>query len=202
MAEGIVQVTEGAGKKLHTWNRTIGANSIEDEFTLPGEFPYATYSVIAGQVSTATANSHLIEIMAGATLPVRIRRISVIQTAAPGAVTLSQLQLFRLTTAGTGGTVVTPQKYDNADAASGATCMTLAAVKGANGAQLWERPFMYGTAAIPPGALSIWNWEQLPNEKPIIIPAGATNGIAIQNPVAVAVATVGITIEFVETNFV
>ena len=78
MAESIVQVTEGSGKKLHTFNRTIGANSVEDEVVLLGENYLASYMIVAA-ASAATANSHVLQIMAGASLKVRVRRIEVQQ---------------------------------------------------------------------------------------------------------------------------
>jgi hypothetical protein len=199
MASGIVQVTEGVGKKLDTWSRIIGGNTVEDEFVLPGEFPYASYTAVATGVSSATAASHMMQIMAGAGLNVRIRRIRVNQLAAAGGVNTIDLSIVRLTTAGTGGTVITPSKLDNGDAAAGATAMTLPTVKGTEGAILWDESMWVGTAAIPPSN-GRWEWVQHPGSKPIIIPAGATNGIAIKNT-ALATATFSITVELVETSF-
>jgi hypothetical protein len=69
MSESIVQVTEGTGKKLHTNQRTIGANNVEDEYVIPGEYPLATYFVQANAVSIATAAAHVIQIMAGPRSP-------------------------------------------------------------------------------------------------------------------------------------
>jgi hypothetical protein len=201
MAEGFVNVTEGSGKKLHAWDRTIGANTVLDEFTVPGEYPLSTYSVIAANVALATANSHLLQVMAGSSLNVRIRRILLVNLTAPAAVTIGQLQLWRLTTAGTGGTSVTPRPFETSDSASGATAMTLPTAKGTEGVQLFERSMFYGTAAIPTGALGMWEWTQHPGAKPIIIAAGTTNGIAIKNVGGVATATVSITVELVETSF-
>lgn len=199
MAESGVAVTEGAGKTLHTWSRIIAAVTREDEFVIPGEFPLPTYSVLSSAVVTATANSHLLQIMAGASLNVRIRRIRIMEATPPAAVSTQVLQLFRLTTAGTGGTVITPRPYETGDTV-GATAMTLPTVKGTEGVQLREHIIWMGTAAIPT-ALPYVEWRQEPNAKPIIIPAGATNGIAIKNPVGLAAATVYIEVEFVETAY-
>ena len=77
--ESFVNVTEGSGKKLHTNQRTIGANAVEDEYVLPGEFPLPGYFAVANAVAATTANDHLLQVMAGASLKVRIRRISVSQ---------------------------------------------------------------------------------------------------------------------------
>jgi len=202
VAESFINQTEGSGKKSHTWDRTIGANLIQDEFVLPGEFPYATYSVVAAAVSGATAASHIIQIMAGATLPVRVRRIELTYVGAAAAVATYSMQVFRLTTAGTGGTAITPRPYDSADAASGATAMTLPTAKGTEGVQLGQKSLWVMTAAIPPNSKNDFVWEQKPGEKAIIIPAGTANGIAIKNPTGVAAVTYDVWIELVETNFV
>jgi hypothetical protein len=203
MAESNVNVTEGSGKRLHTFNRTIGAVSVEDEFMLPGEFPYATYSVSVNLVATTTSLSHVMQIMAGASLNVRVRRIRIKQRDGPAAITVMDFAVLRLTTAGTGGTAITPRPYDTADAAAGATAQTLPTAKGTEGVFLWQEGFWFATAAIPAtGSKDFIEWVQLPGSKPIIIPAGTTNGIAIKNTGAVAASSVSVDIEFVETNFV
>lgn len=199
MAENFVEVTSGSGLKLHTWSRTIGANTVHDEFTLPGEYPLATYSVVATAVSTATANDHLLQIMAGSSLNVRIRSITISQAAAAGSVASARFQLFRLTTAGTGGTSITARPYDTADAAAGATAMTLPSSKGTEGVTLFVESMWLGTAAIPTHRVA--DWIQTPGTKPILIPAGTSNGLAIKSINAVASATVDIAVEFVETSF-
>jgi hypothetical protein len=200
MAESIVQVTEGSGKKLHTWNRTIGANSIEDEFVLPGELPYPTYTVSAAGIATTTAASHMMQLMAGASLNVRVRRIRISQNAAAGAVSAFPLQIVRVTTAGTGGTALTARPYDTAAAAAGGAGMTLPTVKGTEGTILFDASVWVGTGAIP--IRDPWEWVQVPSSQPIIIPAGTANGIVIKNTAGIATSTLDITIEFAETNFV
>ncbi|HET7029963.1 MAG TPA: hypothetical protein VFI34_05595 [Candidatus Limnocylindrales bacterium] len=198
MSESLVQVTEGVGKKLHTNQRTIGGNAVEDEYMLPGEFALASYSVSAGTISLATANSHLLEIMAGAANAVRIRRIVATPSAAT-AVTTARIDILRVTTAGTGGTAVTPRPYDTADAAL-ATAMVLPTAGGVEGVTLRSESCLIGSATLPNSRW--WEWSQHPGMKPIIIPAGATNGIVLKNMVAVAGCTVSVTVEFVETAFV
>lgn len=197
MAEGFVNVTEGSGKKLHTFNRTIGANDVHDEAVILGEQYLATYG-ISGASSTATANDHLLQIMAGSSLKVRIRRIRIYQSTLAGAVNLFAFQVLRLTTAGTGGTTVTPQPYESADGSSGATVMLLPTTKGTEGAIL-QRSGLGAYAAHP--ITVAWEWTQLPNAKPIVIPAGTTNGIAVKNMTAVASAAVVVQVEFDESSF-
>jgi len=205
MAESLIQVTEGVGKKLHTWQRTIGANNVEDDFSLPGEYPLAAYVVTpAAAVSMATAGDDIAQIMAGASLNVRIRRIRFEQSAPVTAATFTPVTLIRLTTAGTGGTAITPAKMDNGDSASGATAASGVPVgtRGTAGVTLLNRT-IYPVQTAPAGGTPTpyWEWIQLPGVKPIIIPAGAANGIAIRNSGGRAGLTVFWEIELVETSF-
>jgi hypothetical protein len=201
MGQSSINVTEGSGKRLNTWDRTISSVLVQDQFTLPSEYPYPTYSVSAGNIVLATAASHLLQIMAGSSAYVRIRRITWQNLTAPAGVTIMQLQLFRLTTAGTGGTSITPRRFNMGDAAAGATAMTLPTAKGTESDQLYERAMFLSTAAVPTGPLGMWEWTQHPGEEPIIIPAGTSNGLVIKNVGAVATATCSMTVEFTETSW-
>jgi hypothetical protein len=205
MAESIVNVTEGSGKKLHTFNRTIGANSVEDEVTLNGEQYLASYTAVIGAPSsTATANSHLAQIMAGASLKVRIRRIEVWQFALATTAAYMDTRIYRLTTAGTGGTAATPAPLDTTDAASGATSQGLPTAKGTEGTNILAAPvYMVQTITASPAfptPLVVWDFDR-PRSKPLIIAAGTTNGIAIKNITAIAAASVIVNIWFDESNF-
>lgn len=181
MAESIVQVTEGTGKKLHTWNRTIGANSVEDEYVLFGENALTTYmaSIFA---SGATAASHF-QLMAGASLKVRVRSIEVFQIGLATTAAVTYIELYRLSTAGTGGTAVTPRPLDTTDAASGATAMALPTVKGTESLQIALKSFIaiqtVGASTVMTGPSVVFNFDQ-PRTKPLIIAAGAANGIALK----------------------
>lgn len=205
MAESIVQVTEGSGKKLHTWNRTIGANSVEDEAIYLSEQPLASYRVVpSASVSIATANDHVCQVMAGASLNVYIRRIRVYQTVAATTAAFVQFELYRLTTAGTGGTAITPAPMDTADAASGATAMTLPTAKGTestrvgNGAMVVDQTVPTAGLASPP--LFEWLFD-LPRSKSLRIAAGTTNGVALKVVTATAGASVRFEFDIMEANF-
>lgn len=205
MAESIVQVApDSSGKKLHTWQTTIGANAVEDEFTLPAEFPYPSYIASASAISIATAGDDILQIMAGASLKVRIRRIYIEQVSAATTAALGIFAITRVTTAGTGGGAVTPAKLDNADAAAGATAASAVpnASHGTAGVELFRKS-IWLVQTVPVGGIGgIWTeWDQLTNSKPIVIPTGVTNGLVIRNVVARAAATVNVFVEFVETAF-
>lgn len=198
MAESVIQVNSGNGPKDHTWNRTIGANSIEDPFVILGEQPYATYSVSSGGVATTTSAAHALQIMAGGTLNVYIRKIYINQGAAAGAAGAIGLTIVRLTTAGTGGGAVTPAPLDASDAAAGAAGMTLPTVKGTEGTVLYNFniPLLVAPVATP-----YVLWEKAPTAKGIRIPAGTTNGIAFKWGTGVATSTVLFNVEIVELNY-
>lgn len=202
MAESSISVTEGSGKRLRTNDRTVSSILVQEQVIQAGEPYLPTYSV-AVNPSTATATSHLLQIMAGASLNVRVRRIEIYPLAATTA-SVTVVQIVRLTTAGTGGTSVTPTPFNTGDAASGATAMTLPTGKGTIAAT----PLTYGMvslySAVPTsgfvGNAVIWDFDDA-RLGPVIIPAGTSNGLAIVNNQAIAGGTVLINVIFSETSF-
>jgi hypothetical protein len=205
VAESIVQINEGTGKKLHTFQKTIGANIVEDEVVVLGENYLASYTVApVANISTTTVNSHLLQIMAGASLNVYVRRIEVFQSVLVTTAAYIGLAVYRLTTAGTGGTVYTPSKLDTADAASGATAMTLPTVKGTEGVAMWV-----GTVDLRQTAAASTQQQQplvvidfdRPRSKSLKIAAGTANGIALKNTTGNAGASLNFTFWLDEANF-
>lgn len=205
MSESFIQLApDSSGKKAHTNQRTIGANDVQDEYVIPGEYPYASYIATSGgtAVSVATVNDHLMALMAGSSLNVRVRRIRVVQHANATTASVGAIQVLRLTTAGSGGTSVTPARLDTGDAASGATAMTLPSSKGTESTILLQESVNWRqTAPAGGGPNTLFEWVQQPGSKPILILAGTSNGIAVKSMNATAAATVNVWIEFVETNF-
>jgi hypothetical protein len=200
MAESIVQVTEGSGKKLHTFQRTIGPNVVEDEVTLFGEQYLAGYVIAPSSQVVSTSNSHLLTLYAGSSLKLYVRRIVVQQFALASAVGTLAVQIFRITVAGSAGTSWTPKLLDTSDAASGATAKTLE-----TGGTEEGNPIIRGQltlrAAQPVLDSDGFRWEQHPRQKAIIIPAGTANGLAIKNTTSDSTATVVCRIDFDEANF-
>lgn len=200
MAEGFVNVTEGSGKKLHTWNRTISTNDVHDEFVLPGEYVYASYIASFHNVSIATTNDHLLAIWAGSSLNVRIRRIWLRQFAAAGAANGTAIDVVRTNTTPSGGTAVTLRQHDSADATANCSAATLPGTKGTVTGNPLLRFALDALATRPFG--SAIDWVQHRATKPIVIPAGTTNGVALNVVAGVASATLTGFVEIVETNFV
>lgn len=204
MAESVISVTEGAGKKLRTWNRTVGANSVEEEYVLLGEPGVSSYLTFTNGASTAVANTHLAQLMAGAGLNVRVRRIEVHQAAAATAAVLADIRVIRLTTAGSGGTAMLRNPLNPAASAAGATAQSVPTAKGTEGSHIAiARPYLIQTigASTPfTNPIVVWDFDRLRAE-PLIIAAGSTNGICVSNQAAYAGATVSIMVWFDETSF-
>jgi hypothetical protein len=205
VAEAFVQVTEdGSGKKLHHYDRVIGANTVLDGVVILGEQYLPTYvCATRGSVSsTATIDSHLIQIMAGPSLRVRIRRIEMYIGTLATTGALMPVELRRLTTAGTGGVGHGLNALDPADPAAGATAMTIPTAKGTEGVLIENaHPFMQQTigASTPlPQSILVWDFDR-PRAKPLIIAAGVTNGICVKNAAAVAAGTVFFTVTLDES---
>lgn len=197
MADTFLEVSAGQGTKLRTLTRSIGGSTVHEESVIPGDSHMPSYMTPGSSISVATVDTHLLQVMAGASLKLRIRRIVVVANAATIATT-GAFQILRLTTAGTGGTALTPSPLDTTDPASGATAMAAVATVGTEGAVLLR--FSLGFPAAPPHG-AVFEWVQSPNQKPIIVPAGAANGIVLKNLVAIAGGGINTWIEFDETSF-
>lgn len=200
MAASAILYTPGAGGKAHAESLTIGANTADVPYAILFDPRLPSYTASSGAVLTTTAASHMLQLMAGSSLNVRIRRVRVTELTPPAAVSALELQIVRLTTAGTGGGAITASKKDNGDAAAGATGMTLPTAKGTEGTIFWDESCWLGTTAIP--IVKVWEWIQPVNGKPLIIPAGTANGIALKNIGGIATSTLLIEMEFDESSYV
>jgi hypothetical protein len=205
MAHTIIQVNSGNGPKLAGDDYTDGANTVIDQRLTLGEYKQASYTVdTITAVSAATTADHILQVMAGSSLNVRIRRIRLDQGAPITTAALLTIGIYRLTSAGTGGTAITPQKLDNGDATAGATAMSLPSAKGTEGALLevltmW--PIQTASASGVPGPGPFCEWVSRPDIKPIIIAAGTANGIAIKVITGRAGLSVYPSVDFVETSY-
>ncbi len=204
MAEAYGEATAGSGLKWRSNTRSIAGSTVHSGWALPDDVPTPTYTIDAFSISTATVNDHLLQIMAGSSLYVRIKSIWLEQAANATTVSIGAFQLVRLTTAGTGGTAITPSKLDTADSASGATAMTLPSSKGTESTfigrkDLIMRQAIAATATQPEENLE-WTFGEN-GTKPLIIQAGTSNGIAIKNGTAIAAGTVIMYVKFTETSY-
>lgn len=194
--------TSGSDYKRWAVQRTDGADTVLAFMGVEAEPEIATYRIsTASALALSTANSHLLQVMAGASLRVGIKRITVYQAVNAAAIGINQWAIYRLTTAGTGGGSVTPAALDPADAAAGAAPMTLPSSKGTESTLIEYRHVTLHTTAATVGLnpLAEFDFTTL-RGKALWIAAGTSNGIAVKNITSDASATVRIVAEFVETS--
>jgi hypothetical protein len=124
------------------------------------------------------------------------------QTVMATTAAILDLRVYRLTTAGTGGTSVGNTPLDARDGAASSTAMSLPTVKGTEGAGIaTAAPYMMQTIAVSSqlaGPAVVWDFDS-PRCGPLVIPSGTSNGIAIKNINAMAGAQVEFVVWFAET---
>lgn len=189
------------GSDYKQWfvSRTDGSDTVLAPLGVEAEPEIATYVIQFAGIALSTANSHICQVMAGASLRVGIRRIVLWQVANATSIALFQYRLFRLTSAGTGGSSITPAAHDPAESAAGATAMTLPSAKGTESTQVGHGRHLIHTTAttigLPP---QTWDFTKL-RTKALWIAAGTSNGVALKNISSDSTATVDGFIEIVET---
>lgn len=131
-AESYIQVAaDGAGKKLRSRQRTIGANDVHEQavFNAAPE----TYFALADAVALAQNKHHISILNAAASgVIIKVRKIFPINLALAAVTGVALRFDFKLATAHAGGSVITPVKADSANAAlpagvtvrTGATAVT------------------------------------------------------------------------------
>ena len=193
-----IAVTEGAGKKLAADTYTENSQVVLDQKVILGENYIASYSANAGGVS-CNVSAHLFQIMAGSSLNVRIRRVRIIQDGVAGAATYTRIYVVRLTSAGSGGSATTPAPMIGTDGASGATAMSGMTATGST-TTVVGRGGLGLVSAQPINLLNSWEWVADRMMEAILVPAGTSNGIALQIN-SFSTAAVSIDIDFSETSF-
>jgi hypothetical protein len=184
VTESLISVPEAAGKNLHSFQRSVASTAVEDQVVILGPPYLATYTVTAEGVSVATSSDHLLEVMAGGSLHVRVERVEIKQVANANALTMAKIRVYRLTSAGTGGSALTPAPHDAADGASGATAMTIPAANGTEGTLLHTIDLPLRVAIVASELPYIWTPPT--GIKPWLIAAGVTNGLAFKIVTGVA----------------
>lgn len=207
MADTTLAVTAGSGSNLHVNSRTIAAATTLEQFVTLAESNFATYNIVTAATSAATAASHTLQIMAGASLPVYLRRIVVYQIGLATTAAIVNWDVLRLTSAGTGGTSVTPSPLDTTDAASGATGMTLPTAKGTESTALWRASSSLTQTVATQNAGSDntkildLDFDKLFHGKCPRIAAGTSNGICLKQVTGAAAATVYVVATISEATY-
>ena len=189
-----IRVTEGSGPYLNTWQRSISSVNREDQYVQLGEPALPTFSAHYFPTTTTTGE-HILELMAGASVYLRILRIAAYANDWPAAAALMELDIRRLDTAGSGGTAQIPVPFDTADTSS-ATVQWSVPTPGIEGAWIGRLAVPMGTAASASDRTVVWTPE--PRGKPLIIPAGTANGLMLE-PV-LGVASSGLFVEVIWTE--
>lgn len=204
MAESYSAYTPGSGGKYHVNNRTIGANSVDQQVILHGEPYLAAYSITTASITIATANAHLLEIMAGSTLPVYLRSIRVYLSVLVTTAAIATWELWRLSSVGTGGTSITPAPLDTTDSASGATAKSLPSPGGTETTKLWSGTTSLEQTAPTAGASTLivdLDFDDLFRTKVPRIAAGTSNGLALKWVSASTGASAIVTAQISEATF-
>jgi hypothetical protein len=200
VATSLIAFTDGSGKNWESFQRTRNSTAYENMVVIPGEPAQPTFTALASSIVTTTGASHLIMLQADGTLYTRIKRIMVEQVVGATTATLAQLQIVRVSTAGTGGSAITARGLDAADSYGG-TIATLPTVKGTEGNILLQKRLQLLTTAqvaattVNPNS---WEWQAMPNhgKKAITIGPTSTDGIVLKIVTGIATSTVDITLEF------
>lgn len=202
MGDSSINVTEGSGKRLQTYDHTVGGTLVQRQAVVLGEQPLESYVLATyTNISTATANSHLVQLMAGAGNRQRIRRIEMYQTVAATTATLMNVQVWRVTTAGTGGSTFVIPPLDASGTAVDGTGMSLPSSKGTEWCiitvgSVYMMQTIAASAQLSQPSL-VFDFDRH-RSKPLITNAGTSNGIVVKNTTAVAGASVVFNIWFDE----
>jgi len=188
-------------KRLHTNQRTIASNAREDQYFLRGQPAYPSYTVVVNAVSTATTNDHLLQIMADGTNYTRLVRYSVSNANnKPASLSALQIAVYRLTTAGTGGTAKAEAAYDDADNYTG-DIRYLPSSKGTEGQLIHRFWTNWPSTASTSAPLYSYTWEMAPYMKPLIFGNSSSDGIAFKVLTAVASMDVSVQVEMLTTSY-
>jgi len=201
MAVSTVGVADAASpdKYLHTHQRTISGTAREDTYVQQGESAYPTYSAVARNISIATANDHVLQIMGDGSNYSRLRQVQIqLGATYSTAIAVVVIGLYRLSTAGTGGSALTPAPHDTSDTYGGGA-MTLPSSKGTEGALLhvWSLPNYGSGSVIFSTGPTIWT----PSGKPVIFGTATSSGLAFKVIVNAASTTIDINAEFAVTSY-
>lgn len=201
MTANYLSTTSSGAFNLQTDERTIGGTAVDAQVILTGESAMPTYTAIASNIVLTTANAHLLQIMGDGTNYCRLRSVSLAQSTLSGAVNTAMIAIYRLSTAGTGGSAVSSYPFDAADTSPyGGGAMTLPTVKGTEGTLLYQ--FRLGvTATNPMNSNDQLLWVPTDDQKPIIWGTSIANGIAFKIVGNVATAAVDCIVTFTLSTY-
>jgi len=185
-------------KYLHTHSRTISSTAREDQYVQQGESAYPTYIATPSEIALTTDAAHVLQIMGDGSNYSRLKSIE-FQGYNSSAASTVRLLLYRLSSAGTGGSSITPSPFDTSDTYGGGA-MTLPSSKGTEGALLGS--FLVPLPVVGGNTVGASvGWHQLPGMKPIIFGTATSNGIAVKIATGVANGALLVRAVFVTTTY-
>jgi hypothetical protein len=198
-----VMVNDGTGSKVSFVQRSKSSNTVnETEVSLSLPYIPGYRLTTPSPVSLATASSHLMQFLGSAINRDLLRFIEVTQVGNAAASKQVEFELLRLTTAGTGGTSITPNPSDLVDPATSARGMTLPSAKGTESSLMGKKAGPILTTAATAGHERVVRFtfpETGDNStKPVTTASGATTGWVLKNVQSDATCTVLISAEFQE----
>jgi hypothetical protein len=202
MADDSIGIATDTDAYLDTVSRTISSQTRHAQRHVAGWSSDPTYVVRASGISTATTADHLLQVMADGTNYSRVLRYRITPTDdIPAAATVLLVTLVRLSTAGTGGSAVTPRGYDPADSAYGGGAQTLPSSKGTEGNALIQHRIPLPAAHPFVSTPAMWTWEASPFGKPIIFGTSTSSGLCWKVDTGIASCTVDVIVEFTTTTY-
>lgn len=150
MAEGTIQVApDSTGSKLRTRSRTIGANTVHEQFVaLAGIDTWVAYADI---VAFANGKHHLTIFNAvGSGVVVKVRKLFAVNLQTATVTGIVQRMDIRKCSAASSGTTVTPESFDTSNTAlpAGVTVRTNGTVTNGNVLFPWVTSSEEETAAV------------------------------------------------------
>ena len=202
MSDSTIGISTGTDAYLAAQDRTVGGTAVEEQIIRVGYSLDPTYAVIADDVSVATVNDHVLQVMADGTNYCRLLGMNIQPTDnGPASDALLKLQLVRLTTAGSGGGALNDSPYDDADSFGG-DMRSLPTSKGTEGDIL--RKIYMPLDSVPQGIQQPHEFDALVPEvqgKPIIWGPATSDGLAVKVENAVASAAICVTFVFAVTTY-
>lgn len=189
MAESVIPITDGDGSGgLRAVDQTIGGSAVSTQYIAMGQTGARTYTARFQDVSLATANAHVLYIMGDGTVYPKWHEIHIDQGGTATGTAVPEFQVLRVTTRGTGGTVVSCRPFNPANTSPyGGSAVVLPATPGSEGDILLNGAMNVRT--VNTGAVIPFHWEQHRNSEPLISGNGTASGIAIKNLRAVVGGT-------------
>ena len=151
-----------------------------------GNSSKGTYAYSAGALAITATPSNLAIVEAGAAKITRLRKLTIWNPGMQTTAGLVQINVVRTTTAGAAGTV-TPSQMDNSDAAFSGIVRSSAGTTGTLGTVLYSF-WLYIPAALASALPFVVDFTSDMKKAPVL-PAGITNGLALQAPTGAAGAT-------------